>query len=214
MTFGITDIVTSVKVALDENRNSASLIEEGDIDTLAMEDIIKSKIEDAVRTITLHAPHHLLEGGKTFGENISWESSVGYGRGYIYLPKDFLRLVCFQMSDWSYPIFAPITTDDPLYQRQFSRFPGIKGNPQHPVVALTPNREDLGLEFFSCTAGKDVYIKQALYIPIPKIVDEAIEISQKLKPAVVYYIAYLVALTLGEANMATAMQNISNELLL
>lgn len=213
MVYGITDIVTSVKVALDENRNSASLIKEGDIDTLAMEDIIESKIEDAARTITLHAPHHLLEGGKTFGESIGWESSVGYGRGYIYLPKDFLRLVCFQMSDWSYPIFAPITPDDPLYQRQFSRFPGVKGNPQQPVVAISTNPSDLILEFFSCTAGSSVYIKQASYIPIPKISNGTIDISHKLQPAVIYYIAHLVALTLGDANMATSMLNISNELL-
>ena len=220
MEFSITDIVTSVKVALDQNMNSEALITEGDIDTLSMEQIIRSKIEDAAKIVTSIAPHHLLDGGKTFGESIGWQSSVGYGRGYIFLPQDFLRLVCFQMSDWSYPVFTPITSDDPKYRQQFSRHAGIKGNPQRPVVAITPivssesNPSNLMLEFFSCQAGSSVYVKQASYIPIPKILDDnTIDLCYKLKSAIVYYIAYMVASSIGNADVATAMLNNSKEFL-
>lgn len=214
MTYGVQDIVQSVKIALDENKVSTALIEEGDIDTLTLDEIIKSKIEDAAKTVTLIAPHYMLEGGKTFGESIGWQSNVGYGRGYIFLPEDFLRLVCFQMSDWSYPVFEPITPDDPKYQQQFSRFPGIKGNPQRPVVAIVSNPDNLVLEFFSCQAGDSVYVKQAAYIPKPTITEEnTIELSERLKPAIVYHIAYMVALSIGNADVATAMLNISKELL-
>lgn len=210
----IEDIVKDVKVALDENKTSEALIAENDIDTLTLNEIIKSKIVDAAKTIILDAPHYMLDKGEPLEENIGWVSSIGYGQGNIILPEDFLRLVSFQMSDWSYPVTEPITDTHPAYAMQFSRFAGIKGNPQKPVVAIVRQQCDgLVLQFFSCTAGKDTFIKQASYIPMPKIETDSIELCQRLYPATVYYIAYLVLLSIKEGEAATIMINISKNLL-
>lgn len=213
MEYGVEKIIQSVKIALDENKVSEALIEEADVDTLTLNEIIESKIVDAVKTITLDAPNYLLEGGIPFGESIGWQSSVGYGAGYIFLPEDFLRLVSFQMSDWSYAITEPISATHPSYQMQFSRIAGIKGNPQKPVVAIVTQTGGQVLQFFSCTAGDSVYIKQASYIPMPTIKDGTIDICERLRSAVIYYAAHLVAMSLNDANAASAMLNISKELL-
>lgn len=213
MVYSVEDIKRDVRIALDQNNSSDALIETGDIDTLTLEEIIESKIEDAAKVVTLDAPNYMLESGELFGKSIGWQGNVGYGAGYIFLPEDFLRLVSFQMSDWSYAVTEPITANHPLYKVQFSRFSGVRGNPQNPVVAIVTQIGGQVLQFFSCAIGESVYVKQASYIPIPKIKDGEIDICERLRPSVIYHTAYLVALSINDANTASAMLNISKELL-
>lgn len=213
MVFNVDDLKREIRIALDQNMNSTPLLDVGDIDTLSLDDIIESKIEDAARLVMRDAPLHLLDGGKAFGESISWFSREGVGGGYIALPSDFLRLVSFQMSDWSYPVNVAITEDHPLYPLQSSRYAGIKGNPQRPVVALSSQPIGLVLEFYSCEAGEGVYVKRATYLPIPKINGGQIIFSEKLKSSVVYYAAYLTALSIGNGDLATVLLNTSKELM-
>lgn len=213
MIFKVDDLKREIRIALDQNMNSKPLLDIGDIDTLSLDDIIVSKIEDAARLVMRDAPLHLLDGGKAFGESIHWFSREGVGGGYIALPSDFLRLVSFQMSDWSYPVNVAITEDHPLYPLQSSRYAGIKGNPQKPVVALSTQPIGLVLEFYSCEAGEGVYVKRATYLPIPKIEGGQIIFSEKLKSSVVYYAAYLTALSIGNGDLATVLLNTSKELM-
>lgn len=213
MRYEVCDLKREIRIMLDQNMTSTPLLESGDIDTLSLEQIIESKIADAARIVETNAPSYLLDSGRSFGYTIDWASRVGYGAGSIHLPDDFMRLVTFQMSDWSRAVTIPITEDDPLYARQHSRYPGIRGNPQNPVVAITTQSLGLVLEFFSCSAGSDVYLKRARYIPIPRIEDEGIEICEKLKSAVVAYAAYLTALSTQQSELAANMLNIANELM-
>lgn len=212
-----------VRIALDQNMSSDPLIAISDIDTLSLDQIIESKIEDAARVVLRDAPNYLLDGGVSFGNadhtySVEWfGQKAGLGGGYILLPEDFLRLVSFQMSDWSRAVSVAITEDNPLYARQSSRYGGIRGCPQKPVVALVPYSTGLALEFYSCTMGDSVTVKKGTYIPMPTIKDEGgtktIEFCEKLKPAIVYYTAYLVALTLGQNELAATLLNTGKELM-
>ena len=213
MIFSVDDIKRDVRIALDQNNSSTPLLDTGDVDTLTLEEIIESKIVDGVRAMALKAPQYMLEGGKTFSGSIKWRGAAGRGSGSIMLPDDYLRLKIFKMSDWDYPVFDAITPDNPLYRMQFSRYEGIKGSPQKPVVAITSNADGMVLEFFSSMGGENVNIEDAAYIPIPKIENGTVDISEKLYRPTIHYIAYLVALTIQNGNLATAMQTICNELL-
>ena len=212
MEYLVENIIKEVKVALDENVDSSALSGLGDVDTLKLDEIVESKVVDAARIIESNAPAHLLDSGKAFGESIGWDGQPGYGAGYIHLPDDFMRLVCFQMSDWDYALTMAITEDSPLYQMQRSRFAGVRGNPQKPVVAITSQPIGLVLEFFSCYSGESAFIKKARYIPMPRIRNDKIELCEKLKPAVVYYTAYLSALSMGEGDAAAALLATAREL--
>ena len=213
MLYQVEALKTDIRIALDQNMTSEQLFDTGDIDTLSLEDIIESKIADAARIVESNAPRYLLEGGKNFGDSISWDSAVGYGSGRILLPQDFMRLVSFQMSDWSRPCTVAITEDDPLYAAQSSRFAGVRGNPQKPVVAISMQPAGAVLEFFSCSQGPNVYVKRATYLPYPEIVDGFIDLCPKLHRAVIYFAANLVASAVGDANGAAALSNICNELM-
>lgn len=213
MEYNVSDLTRDVRVAIDMNMSSAPLSSLGDVDTLSLDEIIVSKIEDAARMVESGAPVYLLGSGEPFGASIGWDSEEGYGSGHIVLPQDFLRLVSYEMSDWSMAVTSVITEDDPLYARQRSRFPGIRGCPQKPVVAVVSRPVGLVLEFYSCTAGEGVYVKRARYIPVPKISGGKIDLPEKLRSAVVYETAYLTALSVGNGDVAAAMLNNAKELM-
>lgn len=211
MTYQVADIVKDVRVCLDQNMVSDALAGIGDVDTLALDEIIESKIVNAAMAIESQAPVTMLDSGRAFGDSIGWDSEAGYGSGHIHLPDDFLRLLTFQMSDWDYAVTQAITEDDPLYAQQRSRFGGVRGNPQKPIVAITQQPIGLVLEFYSCTSG-DAWVKRARYIPIPRIRNGKIELCEKLKPAIEYYTAYLAALSISDTTLAASMLNTANTL--
>ena len=214
MDYSVDDIIREAKVAIDENVSSQALTALGDTDTLTLEEIIRSKVEDAARLVLERAARPLLDGAKPLTGPVLWESdTAGYGAGRIVLPGDFLRLVTFQMSDWARPVTEAIDEDSPLYLMQSSRYGGVRGNAQKPVVAVTHNHDSgPALEFYSCEAGPGVTIKRALYIAVPKITGGVIALPVKLRSAVVYRIASMTAESLGDANLATMMLARSNQL--
>lgn len=223
MNYEVDILKQEVRIALDQNRSSEALLVAADIDTLSLDDIIESKIADAARIVTRDAPVYLLDGGVSIGKaegdtevySIEWfnRQKVGLSGGWINLPNNFLRLVSFKMSDWDRAVTEAITESHPLYAQQKSRYAGIRGCPQNPVVALVSKKGGLALEFYSCTAGADVTVEKAEYIPMPEIAGGEIIICEKLKSAVVYYTAYLVALTIGQTELAATMLNLSKEFL-
>ena len=57
--YHLDEIAGDVRIALDQNTTSDVLKEIGDVDTLALNDIIKSKIIEAVKRVHSSAPPYL-----------------------------------------------------------------------------------------------------------------------------------------------------------
>lgn len=204
-------IAEDVRIALDQNITSDALKEIGDVDTLALNDVIKSKIVEAVKRIHSSAPSYLLDGGHNFGDGVYWKE---HESGWILLPEDFMRFVVFQMSDWERAVFYPINTDDPEYERQSSRFKGIRGTAQRPVCAISIRPEGRVLEFYSCKSEKAT-VSRGVYLPYPQI-DKygAIEICQRCYDAVVYTIAALVLTTFGDVEKSSTLNELAKSVLI
>lgn len=213
MVYDVSDLMRDVRVALDMNNSSEQLVLTGDVDTLTLDEVIKEKLPLAARIVESEAPHHLLDNGKAFADTIGWRGEIGKGSGIVKLPDDFLRLVSFQMSDWSYPVTVAITEESPLYAQQHSRYAGLRGTPQKPIVAITQHPTGLHLEFFSCKVGESVTLNRARYIAMPKINNGSIELCEKLRDAIVHYTAYMVALTVGEPERAKLLLDMSSTLM-
>ena len=212
MEYQVADLARDVRIAIDTNNSSAQLTAVSDIDTLTIDEIITSKLVDAARMVETLAPAYLLDSGKAFATSISWNSGGTKTWGYTQLPGDFLRLSSFQMADWKRPVSIAINENDPIYTQQRSEFKGIGGNPNNPVVAIVQWPVGLVLEFYSCTST-NVAVLRARYIPIPTVNGTSIGICEKLKPAVVYYAAYLTLLSIGELETAKKMLEASNILM-
>lgn len=209
MVYKIEVVERDVRIAIDENKTSEQLISDEDIDTLSLNDIIRSKIVEAVRRVESSAPVSYLEEGHVFGDAIYWERN---GSGWTLLPDDFMRLVAFRMSDWERTCYMAISADAPLYDLQSSRYKGIRGNVQKPVCAIVNRAEGKALEFYSCNS-EDAYVKRASYIPYPEIdEDDGIDISERCYTAVVYMTAALVLTAYGASEQAAAMNTLAKSI--
>lgn len=210
MIYNVTRIIRDVRIALDQNVSGQQLLAIEDIDTLSLEEIIRSKIEEAVRRIESTAPPHYLEEGHTFGDAVN---SNGDGSGWILLPDDFMRLVAFRMSDWERTVYAAISADDPEYAKQSSRYKGLRGNVQQPVCAIVNRPEGKVLEFYSCNS-EQAYVSRANYIPYPAIdTDNGIDICERCYTSVVYTVAALTLMTYGENDKAATLTELATNLL-
>lgn len=198
-------IAEDVRIALDQNMSSDALTEIGDVDTLALNDIIKSKIVEAVKRVHSIAPHYLLDGGYNFGDAVYW---MEHESGWVLLPEDFMRFVVFEMDDWERPVFTAINQDDPEYEKQHSRFKGIRGTSQRPVCFISVRSVGRVLEFYSCKS-ENAKVSRASYLPYPAIDDDGgIGICQRCYDAVVYTAAALVLITFGDIDKS----NVFNEM--
>lgn len=222
---------------LDQNQTSEAMSDFGDIDTSDLDDVIRSKIEDAATLIVSSAPIHKLGSGSTLDtEKIQYEKVISTTlvfNAIIPLPQDYLRLLYVKFDDWNKAVSNGITTEDPEYALQRSRFFGVRGNPERPVVALAPLTIDI--EGFSgngkcleCYSTYDDTIKPtAKYIKKPAIykktdseqtdgeettTEELIDIPEELYRSVVYATGYLTATAFGSETQATMLLSVAKDL--
>lgn len=186
----ISEIVESVKIILDENiKDDPVLVAE--TNQLQLEDIIRARIIDSVRSIHEASPSEMLDDGLDLpGAPVTLQD----GSGYINLPADFMRLVIFQLGTWRRPVTLPISDTDPKYYMQKSRFLGIRGGPEKPVCAITTGLSGRVLEFYSVASGSQAAIVKAKYLPLPAIANESILICKKLYTSILWQCAGMVML--------------------
>lgn len=204
--YRIENIAKDVRIALDRNGSSDALTDIGDVDTLTIDEIIISKIIEGIKHVHSTAPAYLLDGGHSFADSIYWKENEC---GWILLPEDFMRFVSFKMSDWSRTVFNCLSTDDIEYEKQSSRFKGLRGTAQNPKCFISVRPEGRILEFYSCKSN-DAKISIANYLPYPEIdpLMKSVEICKRCYDAVIYTIAALVLMTFGDAEKS----NVFNEL--
>lgn len=202
MVYNIQEVMRDVRICLDQNMTSDQLLQTEDVDTLALDDIVRSKILEAVVRVHTEAPTYLLEAGHNFGDAVYWGEQES---GWVLLPRDFMRLIVFEMSDWERAVYGAISTLDPEYELQRGRVKALRGTAQKPVCAIAIRPEGRVLEFYSCKS-ESAYVRRAQYLPYPKIDrNEGIDICERCYTAVVYAAASLVLLTLGESEKSAAL---------
>lgn len=213
MVYKIEKLTRDVRVALDENKVSGELELEGDVDTLGIDEIIRSKVSEAALRVIKIAPAWMTDGGKPVGDAVSWQGSGPTYWGRLLLPDDFMRLLAFKMSDWERSAQEVLSEEDPRYGLQHSRYSGLRGNPQKPVVAIVRRQEGLMLEFYSCL-NKDATIEQGVYLSVPRLDRYGmIDIPEKCYKAVIYEAASLTSATIGEIDMSRMLGELSRGLL-
>lgn len=201
----IENIAKDVRIALDRNGSSAALAEIEDVDTLTIDEIIISKIIEGIKHVHSTAPAYLLDGATSFAGNVvNWGDKES---GWILLPNDFMRFVSFKMDDWSRPVYSCSTTDDIEYEKQSSRFKGLRGTSQKPLCFIAIRPDGRALEFYS-SKSTDAEVEMATYLPYPQIESSSVKICSRCYNAVIYTIAALVLMTFGDAEKS----NVFNEL--
>lgn len=214
MRYEVAEIKKRVRVVLGEDRSLKNWNALGYIDLTPIDSLTEQNLEAAVREVEQAAPASKLDDLSRLEGAVAWHSGeVGYGSGSIVLPRDFVRLVSFKMSDWGRSVGEAIETTDPRYAALRCRYAGIGGSPQKPAVAIVQEHIGAVLEFYSCSAGAGVYIERGLYLPQRHIEEGYINFSPRLYDAVVYRLGGLVAVTDGRGELAAQLLSHSEQLI-
>lgn len=203
-------MVNDVRVAMDMNHGDSQLLLDEDSDTLTLNELISSKLTDAARIVEMEAPLRMLESGHDFaGLDGSGESNVFIktdGKGYVILPHDFMRLICFRMSDWQRGVHEAISETDAAYSLMSSRHRGVSGSPEKPMVAIVRRAEGKVLEFCG-SLGSTATPVQATYQPYPAIDKyQQLDMPEECYRPAVYMAAGLTLTALGDQKGAALME--------
>lgn len=195
----VSELVGEVRVALDENKTESSYLSTV-TDNMELDEIIKSKLLDAVRSVLENCPVWMLDG-ETMSTSV--ESNAD-GTGSISLPNDFLRLVALQMNGWDAPVFfvEPSGTQKALMQKN----KWLRGNPNRPVLVFSKGSSGARVIEYYSVGGDSAAVKLAVYVKIPSIVTssnkEYLNFPQILRQPIVSYCAGLVSVVRGNAEQA------------
>ena len=120
-----------------------------------------------------------LAPGMPIRTQLQWSGLPGRGMAVLPLPDDFLRLLSIRLSDWARP--ARIICDtDPACRWQAMPFTGIRGNPSRPVAVVTAYPSGRVAELYSSTAGPEVRVVMAQYVPVPRLRDGVLSLPEWL----------------------------------
>ena len=209
----VSDIVSDVRMCIDELGLDESQFVGGTEDA-EFEDVIKSKIEDALRYVSLNGSLDVLEFTWMKGEaSVSDKKHVD-----IPLPANLLRLCVVNVDGWP-PMYKAIRGEDREYM--MLKNPITTGYPDNPKMAIVtkayaavmPTSEDGGisestnnvLELYGYPDNDGTPYLVA-YMPEPSKVNEQYDIPAKAYRGVVYYTAGLTLLTYKDAH-ADALMN-------
>jgi len=194
----VADIVGEVRVCMDEiGLNDSEFM--GEKDSEALDTIIRSKIIDALTFVNGNADKELLSPDAVLADGLAIDDDM---TGRVVLPDDFLRLVYARLSSWVFAVDEPVIWTDKRYVMLHDRY--ATGSWERPAVALSRKGGRKVLELYKAKSGDDAF--EAAVMTVPKITGDAVEVSDLLGVALVYYITGLTLLTLKDGH-ADAMFN-------
>ena len=199
MTVG--EIINAVRWCFDEEQTDSSDFRNasGNDNTL-MDNIIKSKIGDAVRWISLYAPSELLGGSDTSGvgtgimTDATMTPSAIYGSngGRLVMPADFIRLVRVRVEGWHRAVKSPIEEDSDEYLQLRDTF-GAESTKDRPMAAII-DKATKEVEVWPTGSSAEItYISEPnVNISSSASTSTNVAIPPRAKSAFVYYLAFLV----------------------
>lgn len=212
MTIG--KIIESVRFCIDEELANGSHLAAYAGDDTRMDGIIKNKIGDALRWVSLYAPSELL-GGSDSGSSQGQESGIlvdktgtftsggseykyiglqgrdnGYGR--IVTEDSFIRLVRVRVSGWHRAVKTPLDEESDEYLQLFDEY-GATAVSDRPQAALI-DKKKREIEVWPVSDGDTVEYTFAASIPDSSIdtsTDKNIPLPPNVVSGFIYYLAFL-----------------------
>ena len=197
-----------MRTLLDEQRDNTALIDDGDVITVETDAIIWSYITQAVDEVHLQAQAWLINDVVSRALLTLDEETTGTGK-HAALPDDFLRLVRVKAGDWQQAVYDAIDPDSEEYLQQSSRWAGVRGNTERPVVAVVPgdressanNSNALRLEVWT-TGESDITVDYVQRAQISDNADPEVTIAEHCYRPLLYTLAKHYLLTVGDTNKA------------
>lgn len=145
----------------------------------------------------------------THGGNNTVFLGINNGVGRIQLPSNFVRLVSFQVNDWSSAVTEALDDTSPRYKQQNN--PILRGTPNRPMVFITDGGKFL--EYYTTkdpSVGLSKGIKKFFAVFFDSVDDNY---PYKLEDITAWKTAELVLTTMGDTSAAQLCQNKVTEIL-
>lgn len=181
MTFVFTDLMSQVRVALDQNQQELTFLAP-DENTLELDDIIRQKLLHAARWLLERAPLRMIDTLATLVQ--PGTPTDDEGRLSVRRPSDMLRLHTLKVKSWDIPVHDVLPADSEWGMVAASGFAGIRPNGQRPIVL------DDGITLTA--VGSPGSVETAVYIAMPKVDSNKMAYPVLLSDALVYLAAGLV----------------------
>lgn len=207
MTVG--EIIKAVRFCYDEEAlNGANFGNASSNDNTLMDNIIKSKIGDALRWICLYAPAELLNGTDSATSvatgilvdktGVSPTGITDTTGGKIQLDATnnpgFIKIVRVRMEDWHRAIKEPISEDSDEYLQLYDTN-GAAATVDRPQAAII-DKAVKEIEVWPFTSGKTAsytYVADpGTTISSTSALTDTLNLPPKAKTAFIYYLAFLV----------------------
>ena len=213
----VEQIIASVRFCYDEEKmDGAAFGNASANDNTYMDNIIKSKIGDAVRWICLYAPAELL-GGSDETAGTAAQNATGIlvdvtdqivspnnGGGIFELPANFIKLARVRVQGWHRAVIEPLAEDSEEYLQLYDDN-GAKATYDRPQAAII-NRATKKLEIWPWTGASTEHpaADAVDYTYVAETDGKSFEtgtspnivvhypIPPRVKTAFIYYLAFLV----------------------
>lgn len=218
----VSEIIEKVRLCLDEQAlNISTLADVSNNDNTYMDNIIKSKVGDALRWCCVNAPTDMLYGSDTEGtdtgiiklytsttitaSNLSTEGDIGK----ITLPTTFIKLSRLRASSWHRAVLNLVEEDSDEYAMMWdSTEKGTVDLPRAGICHTNP----VEIHFQPYTSS-DTFEVSYVADPsenISELTDETtVVLPPKIKTSFIYYIAYLVMIAYENFTKATQCYNVA-----
>lgn len=210
----IAEIVKAVRLCIDEETNNTSAIADviDEKDDYYMDNVIKAKINSALHWIAITASSSsVLSDSKTIGgttstitvEDFDAENNIGV----VTLPSDveIINVSRFRGEGWQKAVIPIEDTDDQALTMYDSTARGAVDRPIAAIMREDPIRILMQPKAETATVS---------YVGVPSSVDTSsndtdVAISDKLKNAFIYYIAFLLMSAYDDSSKASQMYTIA-----
>lgn len=204
----VEELIKKVRITMDENSSSSRLAEIKDIDSLQLDELIRESIVAGVKYVHSNADVTELTDDVTEDGSLSSveEEKVGSEKyiQYIDCPSDFHVLSSIKMSKWKKPIRILSSLNNVNEDMELCPYYGIGSDKESPAVYLTERNGNR--VFMACSCDEEgSTLENFRYLPLPSIKEGNIKIIKGREDDCAYAIAYNVFMSLGDANMASAM---------
>ena len=204
----VEELIKKVRITMDENSSSSRLAEIKDIDSLQLDELIRESIVAGVKYV--HSNADVTELTDDVTEDASTSSLVEEIIGsekyiqYIKCPSDFHVLSSMKMSRWKKPVRILSVLNNVNEDMELCPYYGIGSDKESPAVYLTERNGNR--VFMACSCDEEGSTLETFrYLPLPSIKEGNIKIIKGRENDCAYAIAYNVFMSLGDANMASAM---------
>ena len=199
MTVG--EIIKAVRWCYDEEQmNSSDLAKASSNDNALMDNIIKSKIGDAVRWICLYCPAEILGGtdnpplttGIMTDATLTPTAISGTDGGVVTMPADFIKLVRIRVTGWHRAVKEPLSEDSDEYLQLYDEN-GAKATLDRPQAAYV-EKATKQIEVWPTGASADVTYISEPSSNVSAATDDStpVALPPRAKTAFIYYLAFLV----------------------